>query len=131
MFRRAAVPSSAPRALHALSAPASTAAQNQQPKNLQKGCCTNRLNRLSVQRQGVEAYAFEELVAEIGAAFLCAHCGLDGVVEHASYIATWLDALRRDKRLIFVAAGAAQKAADLVRGTTASMTTPMTDEVAA
>ena len=41
MFRRAAVPSSAPRALHALSAPASTAAQNQQPKNLQKGCCTN------------------------------------------------------------------------------------------
>ena len=84
-----------------------------------------------MQRQGVEAYAFEELVAEIGAAFLCAHCGLDGVVEHASYIATWLDALRRDKRLIFVAAGAAQKAADLVRGTTASMTTPMTDEVAA
>jgi len=37
------VPSSAPRALHALSAPASTAAQNQQPKNLQKGCCTNGL----------------------------------------------------------------------------------------
>ena len=92
---------------------------------------STRLNRLSVQRQGVEAYAFEELVAEIGAAFLCAQCGLDGVVEHASYIATWLDALRRDKRLIFVAAGAAQKAADLVRGTTASMTTPMTDEVAA
>ena len=92
---------------------------------------STRLNRLSVQRQGVDAYAFEELVAEIGAAFLCAHCGLDGVVEHASYIATWLDALRRDKRLIFVAAGAAQKAADLVRGTTASMTTPMTDEVAA
>ena len=92
---------------------------------------STRLNRLSVQRQGVEAYAFEELVAEIGAAFLCAQCGLDGVVEHASYIETWLNALRRDKRLIFVAAGAAQKAADWVMGTTVSIATPMTDEVAA
>lgn len=42
MFRRAAVPSSALRALRALIAPASTAAQNQQPQNLQNGCCTNR-----------------------------------------------------------------------------------------
>ena len=41
MFRRAAVPSSALRALRALIAPASTAAQNKQPKNLQNGCCTN------------------------------------------------------------------------------------------
>jgi antirestriction protein ArdC len=90
-----------------------------------------RLNRLSVQRPGIEAYAFEELVAEIGAAFLCAHCGLNGVVEHASYIETWLNALRRDKRLIFVAAGAAQKAADFVMGTTVSRTTPFAEEVAA
>lgn len=92
---------------------------------------STRLNRLSVQRQGVDAYAFEELVAEIGAAFLCAHCGLNGVIEHASYIETWLNALRRDKRLIFLAAGAAQKAADWVMGTTVSIATPMTDEVAA
>lgn len=92
---------------------------------------STRLNRLSVQRPGVEAYAFEELVAEIGAAFLCAHCGLNGVVEHASYIETWLSALRRDKRLIFVAAGAAQKAADFVMGTTASINTPVAEEVAA
>lgn len=63
---------------------------------------------------GKEAYAFEELVAEIGAAFLCAHCGLPARLEHASYISSWLDALRRDKRLIFVAASAAQKAADYV-----------------
>lgn len=90
-----------------------------------------RLNRLSVQRPGIEAYAFEELVAEIGAAFLCAHCGLNGVVEHASYIETWLNALRRDKRLIFVAAGAAQKAADFVMGASTSMTTSIADEVAA
>ena len=92
---------------------------------------STRLNRLSVQRPGVDAYAFEELVAEIGAAFLCAHCGLNGVIEHASYIETWLNALRRDKRLIFLAAGAAQKAADWVMGTTVSIATPMTDEVAA
>ncbi|MER2512550.1 MAG: zincin-like metallopeptidase domain-containing protein [Nitrosomonas ureae] len=92
---------------------------------------STRLSRLSVQRPGIEAYAFEELVAEIGAAFLCAHCGLNGVVEHASYIETWLNALRRDKRLIFVAAGAAQKAADFVMGTTTSMTTPVAEEVAA
>ncbi len=92
---------------------------------------SQRLNRLLVQRPGVEAYAFEELVAEIGAAFLCAHCGLNGVVEHASYIETWLNALRRDKRLIFVAAGAAQKAADFVMGTTTSIATPVAEEVAA
>lgn len=92
---------------------------------------SQRLNRLSVQRPGIEAYALEELVAEIGAAFLSAHCGLNGVVEHASYIGTWLNALRRDKRLIFVAAGAAQKAADFVMGTTASMATPIGDEVVA
>ena len=42
MFRRAAVPSSALRALRALIAPASTATQNQQAKNLQNGCCTNK-----------------------------------------------------------------------------------------
>ena len=76
----------------------------------------NRLNRVMGRRQGIEAYAYEELVAEIGAAFLCAHCGLPASLEHASYIDYWLDALRRDKRLIFVAASAAQKAVDFVLG---------------
>lgn len=76
----------------------------------------SRLNRVLGRRHGIEAYAYEELVAEIGAAFLCAHCGLSARLEHASYIDSWLDALRRDKRLIFVAAGAAQKAADFVMG---------------
>jgi antirestriction protein ArdC len=65
-------------------------------------------------RHHIEAYAYEELVAEIGAAFLCAHSGLQARLEHASYVDHWLDALRRDKRLIFLAAGAAQKAADFV-----------------
>ncbi len=75
-----------------------------------------RLNRVLTGRREIEAYAYEELIAEIGAAFLCAHCGLSARLEHASYISSWLDALRRDKRLIFVAAGAAQKAADFVLG---------------
>lgn len=74
----------------------------------------SRLNRALGRLHGKEAYAYEELVAEIGAAFLCAHCGLPARLEHASYIDSWLDALRRDKRLIFVAASAAQKAVDFV-----------------
>ena len=75
---------------------------------------SSRLNRVLGGRHHIEAYAYEELVAEIGAAFLCAHSGLAARLEHASYVDHWLDALRRDKRLIFVAAGVAQKAADFV-----------------
>lgn len=74
----------------------------------------SRLNRVQGRVNGKESYAFEELVAEIGAAFLCAHCGLPARLEHASYIDSWLDALRRDKRLIFVASSGAQKAVDFV-----------------
>ncbi|MCD6673167.1 MAG: ssDNA-binding domain-containing protein [Burkholderiaceae bacterium] len=74
----------------------------------------SRCNRALQSRAAIEAYAFEELVAEMGAAFLCAHCGLPGRLEHASYIDSWLRALRQDKRLIFTAASKAQAAADYV-----------------
>lgn len=83
-----------------------------------------RLNRVLGRRHGIEAYAYEELVAEMGAAFLCAHVGIPARLEHAAYIDNWLDALRRDKRLIFTAAGAAQKAADYVLGETLSTPAP-------
>jgi antirestriction protein ArdC len=83
-----------------------------------------RLARPLGRRQGIDAYAYEELVAEMGAAFLCAYCGLPARLEHASYIDSWLDALRRDKRLIFVAAGAAQKAVDYVLGESLSAPAP-------
>jgi antirestriction protein ArdC len=73
-----------------------------------------RCNRELRSRQHIEAYAFEELVAEIGAAFLSSHCHLAGELQHASYIASWLEALRSDKRLIFTAASQAQKAADFL-----------------
>lgn len=85
----------------------------------------SRLDRPLGRRHGIDAYAFEELVAEMGAAFLCAHCGLPARMEHASYIDSWLDALRRDKRLIFVAAGAAQKAVDYVIGAQAIVPSPV------
>ena len=74
----------------------------------------NRCNRPLGMRHGIEAYAFEELVAEMGSAFLSAHCGLTARIEHASYVESWLRALRQDKRLIFVAASKAQAAADFL-----------------
>ena len=72
----------------------------------------SRLGRKLGRRFGEAAYAMEELVAEMGAAFLAAHCRLDGRLQHASYIASWLEVLQRDKRAVFVAAAQAQKAAD-------------------
>jgi len=63
---------------------------------------------------GDEHYAAEELVAELGAAMLCAHCGIDGDLRHAGYIESWLKALRNDKRYILTASAQAQKALDLL-----------------
>lgn len=63
-------------------------------------------------RFGTEAYAREELVAELGAAYLCAHLGIVGRLQHAEYIASWISVLKGDKKAIFTAASAAQKAVD-------------------
>jgi antirestriction protein ArdC len=71
-----------------------------------------RCDRPLGRRHGLDAYAFEELVAEMGSAFLTNYCGIEGRMQHASYIACWLQALRCDKRLIFTAASQAQKSAD-------------------
>lgn len=64
------------------------------------------------------SYAAEELIAEIGAAYLCASLGLSAEPrdDHASYVASWLKVLRDDKRAIFTAASAAQAAADYLHG---------------
>ena len=66
------------------------------------------------KRWGDEGYAKEELVAELGAAFLCADLGLtpEPGTDHAAYIQSWLKVLKDDKRAIFTAASHAQKAAD-------------------
>ncbi|MES2365221.1 MAG: zincin-like metallopeptidase domain-containing protein [Pseudomonadota bacterium] len=75
-----------------------------------------RLNRDFNGRFGDSSYAFEELIAELGAAFLCAYSGIDGQLQHASYIASWITVLRADKRAIFTAAAAARKAAEFLVG---------------
>ena len=63
---------------------------------------------------GSEGYAMEELVAELGAAFLCAALKISVTPrpDHAAYISGWLEVLRRDKRAVFAAASHAQKAVD-------------------
>lgn len=75
-----------------------------------------RCNRQLGQRFGDEAYAAEELIAEMGSAFLCAHCRIDGQLQHPSYLGHWLKVLRADRRAIFVASSKAQQAADYILG---------------
>ncbi|HDU8497015.1 TPA: DUF1738 domain-containing protein [Morganella morganii] len=70
----------------------------------------SRLNREKGSKYGSEKYAFEELIAELGCAFLMADLGITGDVQHESYISSWLKALNDDKRFIFKAASAASKA---------------------
>lgn len=64
-------------------------------------------------RFGTEAYAMEELIAELGAAFLCADLGIsvEPRADHAQYLAHWLQVLKADKRAIFTAASKAAEAA--------------------
>jgi antirestriction protein ArdC len=77
----------------------------------------SRLARaFSGQRWGDEGYAMEELVAEMGAAFLGADLGLtpETRADHAAYIASWLKVLRNDKRAVFTAASHAQRGVDFL-----------------
>ena len=69
-------------------------------------------------RFGDEGYAREELVAELGSAFLCADLALvpEPRPDHAAYIASWLKVLKDDKRFIVSAAAHAQRAADFLHG---------------
>ena len=82
---------------------------------------SKRLNRgldTNPQPFGSPDYCKEELVAEMGAAFLLAHAGIaPATIENqAAYIQGWLKQLRTDKRLVVTAAGAGQKATDWIRG---------------
>lgn len=77
----------------------------------------SRLDRdFGRKRWGDTGYAQEELVAEIGAAFLAADLGLylEPREDHAAYIASWLEVLKKDKKAIFIAASHAQKALDFL-----------------
>jgi antirestriction protein ArdC len=65
---------------------------------------------------GTEAYAIEELIAELGAAFLCADIGISSAprADHTDYIASWLKCLKADNRAVFKAAAQASKAAAFI-----------------
>lgn len=94
----------------------------------------SRLNRnLGGKRFADEGYAMEELVAELGSAFLCADLNITPEVrdDHAGYIANWLRVLKNDKRAIFTAASMASKAAEFLHGLQPSEVTTASDQVAA
>jgi antirestriction protein ArdC len=88
--------------------------------------CARSLGR----RFGEDAYAMEELIAELGAAFLCADLQITGTPrsDHACYLRAWLDVLRADKKAIFTAASKASQAVDFLDGLrigTSSDVTPL------
>lgn len=66
------------------------------------------------KRFGDDAYAFEELVAELGAAFACAHLGVVGRLQHTEYLGHWAKALKADRFAIFTAAKLAEQACALL-----------------
>lgn len=71
-------------------------------------------------------YQREELVAELGAAFLAGYCGIEnGTIDNsAAYLANWLHALRQDSRMMVIAGSQAQKATDLILNITPTLATP-------
>ncbi len=84
-----------------------------------------RLNRRSIVEGapfGSATYGFEEIIAEMSAAYLCAEAGISPAVidNESAYIQNWLKALRDDRRLVVHAAAQAQKAADYILGRTAA-----------
>ena len=78
---------------------------------------SHRLDRQFGERFGDDAYAIEELVAELGAAFLCGDLSISAEprADHAAYIDSWLTVLKNDKRAIFAAAAQAERAAQYLR----------------
>jgi antirestriction protein ArdC len=76
-----------------------------------------RLNReiMNVAASGGEDYSFEELVAELTSAYLCARTGIDNMLENSSaYIQNWLKALRNDKTMLLKASGKAMAAVEYI-----------------
>ena len=81
----------------------------------------SRLNRKGITdpvRFGSHSYSKEELIAEMGSAFLSGHCGIeDRILDNsAAYINGWLGRLRNDPKLVVMAAAKAQKSSDYIQG---------------
>jgi antirestriction protein ArdC len=90
-----------------------------------------RLNRpglMEFERFGDAKYSAEELVAEMGAAFLSGFVGIENktINNSAAYLRSWLEVVKNDSRLVLVAAGQAQKAADLILNRQASTSEEVT-----
>jgi antirestriction protein ArdC len=87
---------------------------------------STRLARDLTGRFGSSSYALEELVAELGAAFLCGTLGISTFPrpDHASYIQSWIKVLKEQKTAIFAAAGAASAAAQFLEGLAAENMQP-------
>jgi antirestriction protein ArdC len=91
----------------------------------------NRLDRKILNPFGSKDYAREELVAEMGSAFLCAALGIVPTVRHADYLGSWLEVLREDNRAIVRAASQASKAADWLLEKLSAARTPASERIAA
>lgn len=96
----------------------------------------NRLNRSTINDMapfGSPTYSREELVAEMGAAFLCGFAGIENrtIDNSAAYIANWLKVLKNDPKLVITAASHAQKACDLILGTPAFVPADKSEVVSA
>lgn len=91
----------------------------------------SRLDRKILNPFGSKDYAREELVAEMGSAFLCAALGIVPTVRHADYLASWLEVLREDNRAIVRAASQASKAADWLLDRLSAAKAQTTERIAA
>jgi antirestriction protein ArdC len=92
-----------------------------------------RKNRTFGSRFGDKAYAFEELVAELGAAFLTAQLAIAGTLRHTEYLATWAQVLRDDPQALWTAAASASDAVaflDAMVGDASTLVNVTTDEAA-
>lgn len=78
---------------------------------------------------GTPEYAFEELVAQMGSAFLCGHFGIHNEAFDTSYLANWIEVLKGDKKAIFRASGAARLAAEYLKQTYAERRAPGTSDM--
>lgn len=76
----------------------------------------SRLCRKLSTRFGDASYAAEELIAELGSAFLCAELGIDGQLQHECYLDAWLKIMKADKRAIFTASRHAREAHEFLTG---------------
>ena len=75
----------------------------------------SRLDRKRHQQWGDKVYAFEELIAELGSTFLCAHLGIEGELQHESYLGSWSRALEQEPaRSLWSAAAYAEAAKEFI-----------------